>query len=58
MPRIEIERIETYDAVTGEVTVREIEIEVPTDDELIADKEAELLKVYAEIQALKTSLNQ
>jgi hypothetical protein len=55
MPRIEIDRIETYDAVTGEVTVREIEVEVATDEELIAEKQAELLKVYAEIEALRAS---
>lgn len=31
----------------------EIDIEGPTQEELIAEKEAELLKMYAEIQALK-----
>lgn len=33
----------------------EIEIEAPTQEELIAEKEAELLKMYQELQALKTN---
>ena len=31
----------------------EIEIEGPTQEEIIAEKEAELMRIYAEIQALK-----
>lgn len=30
-----------------------VEVEVPASEEIIAEKEAELLKIYAEIQALK-----
>jgi hypothetical protein len=52
MPRIEIERIETYNAQTGEVTVEEREITVQTNEELIEEKQDELLKVYAELQVL------
>jgi preprotein translocase subunit SecA len=39
------------------VLVETIEIEVnePTQEEIIAEKQAELLKIYAEIQALKTN---
>lgn len=32
-----------------------VEVEVPTQEEIIAEKEAELLKMYAELQALKTN---
>lgn len=32
----------------------EIQVEEPTQEELIAQKEAELLKMYQELQALKT----
>ena len=52
MPRIIIDRIETY-SPDGTVEVKEVEVLVPTDEELIAEKEAELLKVYEEIQRLK-----
>lgn len=31
-----------------------VEVELPTPEQIIAEKEAELLKIYAEIQALKT----
>lgn len=30
-----------------------VEVEVPTPEEIIAEKEAELIRIYAEIQALK-----
>jgi len=30
-----------------------VEVEVPTPEEIIAEKEAELMRIYAEIQALK-----
>lgn len=55
MPRIEIDRVETYNAQTGEVTVEEREVLVKTDEELIQEKQDELLKVYAELQDLINS---
>ena len=55
MPRMEIDRIEKYNAQTGEVTVEEREVLVKTDEELIQEKQDELLKVYAELQALINS---
>jgi len=45
-------RNEIYDD-NGLVRVEFIEVEGPTQEELIAQKEAELLAVYAELQALK-----
>jgi hypothetical protein len=35
------------------VTTEEKWVDEPTPEEIIAEKEAELLKIYAEIQALK-----
>lgn len=58
MPNTEIQRSEIYkvvDGITSLIEVIENEVEVPTQEELIAEKEAELLKVYAEIQALKNN---
>ena len=55
MPRIEIDRVETYNAQTGEVTVEEREVLVKTDEELIQEKQDELLKVYTELQDLINS---
>lgn len=55
MPRIEIDRVETYNAQTGEVTVEEREVLVKTDEELIQEKQDELLKIYAELQDLINS---
>lgn len=58
MPTIKLERNEIYEVIDGVTTlvdVIETEVEVPTEQELIAEKEAELLKVYAELQALKTN---
>lgn len=52
MPRIEIDRVETYNTQTGEVTVEEREVLAKTDEELIQEKQDELLKVYAELQNL------
>lgn len=52
MPITEIERTEIYNALTGEITIEEREIEVKTNEELIAEKQEELLKIYAELQAL------
>jgi hypothetical protein len=52
MPRIELDRIEIYDAQTGEIKIEEREIFVKTDDELIQEKQDELIKIYSELQAL------
>lgn len=52
MPKVIIDRIEIYHA-DGRVEVKEVEVLVPTDEELIAEKEAEMLRVYEEIQRLK-----
>lgn len=49
MPQI---REEIYDD-NGLVEVKFIEVDEPTSEELIAEKEAELLKIYAELNALK-----
>ena len=45
-------RNEIYDS-NGLVRVEYIEVDEPTQEELIAQKEAELLAIYAELQALK-----
>lgn len=45
-------REEIYD-VNGLVEVRFIEVEEQATEELIADKEAQLLALYEELQALK-----
>ena len=45
-------RNEIYDE-NGLVRVEFIEVEGPTQEELIAQKEAELLAIYEEIQRLK-----
>jgi len=37
----------------GLVEVKFIEVDEPTQEELIAEKEAELLEIYAELNALK-----
>jgi hypothetical protein len=55
MPRIEIDRVETYNVQTGAVTVEEREILVKTDEELIQEKQDELLKIYSELQTLINS---
>ncbi len=54
MPRIEIERVETYNALTGEITVNEVEVSVPTEEELILEKQNQLIQIYNEIEYLKT----
>ena len=59
MPNKEIQRSEIYEVIDGVSTlinVIETEIEVPTQEELIAEKEAELLQMYQELQALKEKL--
>lgn len=45
-------RQEIYDD-NGLVEVKFIEVNEPTQEELIAEKEAELLKIYAELNELK-----
>ena len=45
-------REEIYDD-NGLVEVKFIEVDEPTREELIAEKEAELLKIYAELNELK-----
>jgi len=45
-------RNEIYDS-NGLVRVEYIEVDEPTQEELIAQKEVELLAMYAELQALK-----
>lgn len=45
-------RVEKYNA-EGLVSVEFVEVDEPTQEELIAQKEAELLAMYAELQALK-----
>ena len=52
----EILRTEIYENVNGVTTLKnvyETEVNVPTTEELIAEKEAQLLAMYNEIQALK-----
>ena len=50
MPQI---RNEIYDD-NGLIKVEYIEIEEPTQDELIAEKEAQLIAIYEELKNLKT----
>ena len=47
-------RNEIYDD-NGLVRVEYIEVDEPTQEELIAQKEAELLAIYAELQALTSN---
>jgi hypothetical protein len=49
MPQV---RNEIYD-INGLVRVEFIEVDEPTQEELIAQKEAELIAVYQELQRLK-----
>ena len=52
-------RKETYkkleDGTMELVSVENIEIETPSPEQLIAEKEAQLLKIYDELQALKNN---
>jgi hypothetical protein len=50
MPQV---RNEIYDE-NGLVRVEYIEVEEPTQEELIAEKEAQLLAIYEELKNLKT----
>jgi hypothetical protein len=52
MPQL---RNEIYDE-NGLVRVEFIEIEEPTQEELIAQKEAQLLEMFEELKRLKTSI--
>lgn len=45
--------IETYDVQTGQITQEWIETYEPTIEEQISEKENMLLKIYAELEALK-----
>jgi hypothetical protein len=55
-----IDRNETWvkqeDGTTILVSVEEVEVDILTPEEDIAQKEAELLKMYKEIQDLKNNL--
>ena len=53
MPQV---RNEIYDE-NGLVRVEYIEVEETTQEELIAEKEAQLLTIYEELKALKESQN-
>lgn len=48
-------RVEVYDE-TGLIDVYYVNVDEPTPEELIAEKEAELIRIYDEIQALKNNL--
>jgi hypothetical protein len=57
MPQTEKQTMEEYVLQpdgTVTVTVKEIDVDVRTEEELIAEKEEQLLQIYAELQALKT----
>lgn len=43
----------TIDGVASLVEVKEVEVDVPTPEEVIAEKEAKLLELYEELKALK-----
>jgi len=56
MPTTEIQRTEIYkmiDGIPSLVESFETEVEIPTQEEIITDKEAEMLAMYEEIQRLK-----
>ena len=52
-------RKETYkrneDGTTTLISVEDVVVEGPTQEELIAEKEAQLLAMYEELQALKNN---
>ena len=54
MPRLVIERIEIYDVSLNTITVKEVEVSVPTEEELILEKQNQLIQIYNEIEYLKT----
>jgi hypothetical protein len=45
--------VQNPDGTTKEIIVNEVEVDVPTQEEIIAEKEAELLKMYEALQELK-----
>ena len=52
----EKQRQEYYKVVDGETTlveVKEVDVEVPSKEETIAEKEAKLLELYEELKSLK-----
>ena len=52
----EKQRQEYYKVVEGETTlveVKEVDVEVPSVEETIAEKEAKLLEIYEELKELK-----
>lgn len=56
MSNTEIKRTEIYEVVDGVSVLKEVietEVEVTTQEEIIADKEAQLLQMYQELEALK-----
>jgi hypothetical protein len=58
MPQTEKQTMEEYVLQpdgTVTVTVKEIDVDVRTEEELIAEKEEQLLQIYAELQSLKNS---
>lgn len=55
MPKIEIDRVEIYNSQTGEITIEEREVLVKTDEELIQEKQDELIRIYSELQELINS---
>jgi len=44
-------------SVASYIGSEEVEVEVATEEELIAEKEAQLLAIYAELQAMKNEQN-
>ena len=47
------EYYEVVDGVTTLVEVKEVDVEVPSKEETIAEKEAKLLELYEELKELK-----
>jgi DNA/RNA-binding domain of Phe-tRNA-synthetase-like protein len=59
MPNTEIKITEIFEVVDGVSTLIDTiqqEVEVPTQEEIIAEKEAELLAMYKELQELKNNI--
>ena len=58
MPKVRTEKEEIYKKVNGVTTLIKVvdrEVSEPTQEELLAEKEAQLLEIYAEIEALKSN---
>ncbi len=45
--------VQNPDGTTKEIIVNEVEVEVPTAEEILAEKEAALIEMYEEIAAKK-----